>query len=131
MKEILSSIVLLLGGLANTQIRIDRNPITTVGLSFYITLPDPATCKGRLYNFVDLYGYNMEAWNSVTNENVIFGNMFTRPIIYEYNHSTNLPKKASDLMSLGNDAGSPFDSKAPSNKITIQSNGVDWVVIGY
>ncbi|MGU3375014.1 hypothetical protein [Chryseobacterium sp. M5A1_1a] len=92
------------------------------------TIPDPATCKGRIYKITSLNGGGNS--HGVFSEDFTFtdyGLSLSRPVIYtKYDDGTVVSSMI--VYQLGN---AMSGTKGPGDRITIQSDGSNWYCIDY
>lgn len=100
-----------------------------------ITIPDPSTCKGRIYKIINL-GSNGNIimfpqnpnlpWDSTTNPYIDFGLQLSRPVIHAVSDGNILTSTSVD--EIGNAAGG---TKGYAQRIAIQSDGINWYCVDY
>ncbi|KFF21991.1 hypothetical protein [Chryseobacterium sp. JM1] len=93
------------------------------------TIPDPATCKGRIYKITSLNGgtNGHGEWNSDFTVFKEYGLTLSQPVIYAKEDDGSV-MSSTQVYILGNSAAG---TKGPGDRITIQSDGNNWYCIDY
>ncbi|MCT2562115.1 hypothetical protein [Chryseobacterium herbae] len=93
------------------------------------TIPDPVTCKGRIYKINSLNGGGNShgEYNADFSVFTDYGLSLSRPVIYAKDDD-GVVYSSTIVYRLGNDFNG---TKGPADRITIQSDGINWYCIDY
>ncbi|MGG7437343.1 hypothetical protein ACQ7CU_04605 [Chryseobacterium arthrosphaerae] len=91
------------------------------------TIPDPSTCKGRIYKITSLNGGANGHYNGVYPDSNEYGLALSIPVIYAKDDDGTI-RSSTSVYKIGNAVGG---TKGYADRITIQSDGNNWYCIDY
>ncbi|WP_123945803.1 hypothetical protein [Chryseobacterium sp. G0186] len=91
------------------------------------TIPDPSTCKGRIYKITSLNGGVNGHHNGVYPDSNEYGLALSIPVIYAKDDDGTI-RSSTSVYKIGNAVGG---TKGYADRITIQSDGNNWYCIDY